>query len=118
MKPEIKKQWVAALNSGAYKQTINYLKDDTGFCCLGVLCDLYLKEHNEKWEERESYNGTKYFIDDYEDEQLPRPVQRWAGLGQGVPDVCLDGDYRSLAELNDEGNYDFKQIAQIIEEHL
>lgn len=33
-------QWVQALESGKYKQTKDQLQDSTGFCCLGVLCDI------------------------------------------------------------------------------
>lgn len=40
MNPEWKAKWVAALRSGEYKQTREFLRTSTGFCCLGVLCDL------------------------------------------------------------------------------
>ena len=51
MKPSIKKRWLEALRGGKYKQGRNYLraKDKNGelhYCCLGVLTDLYIKEHN------------------------------------------------------------------------
>ena len=32
--------WIAALRSGDYTQTGSHLRDETGFCCLGVLCDI------------------------------------------------------------------------------
>ena len=33
-------RWLTALESGEYKQTRDLLRDDNGFCCLGVACDL------------------------------------------------------------------------------
>lgn len=38
MDAELKAKWIAALRSGEFKQTRGYLKDDAGYCCLGVLC--------------------------------------------------------------------------------
>ena len=32
---------IAALRSGEYKQIQGHLKDDNGFCALGVACDVY-----------------------------------------------------------------------------
>lgn len=49
MKPDVKVQWVEALRSGKFKQTLMVLHrtqtspiDDRpiGFCCLGVLCEV------------------------------------------------------------------------------
>lgn len=34
------KEWIVALRSGNYKQTMGTLRDDVGYCCLGVLCDI------------------------------------------------------------------------------
>jgi len=43
MNAKLKKLWVEALVSGAYPQTHETLKDDNGYCCLGVLCAVALK---------------------------------------------------------------------------
>ena len=40
MKKNIADKWVAALRSGKYKQTKHSLKDEHGYCCLGVLCEI------------------------------------------------------------------------------
>lgn len=40
MTPEFKKLWVEALRSGKYQQTKNVLRNDKGFCCVGVALDL------------------------------------------------------------------------------
>lgn len=36
--PEIKKEWIAKLRSGEYKQIKKWIQDAEGYCCLGVLC--------------------------------------------------------------------------------
>lgn len=38
MNPELKQKWIAALESGEYKQARKVLYDGEGYCCLGVLC--------------------------------------------------------------------------------
>lgn len=42
MKPEVKKLWLEALRSGAYKQGFGGLRiaEKDTYCCLGVLCDV------------------------------------------------------------------------------
>jgi hypothetical protein len=35
---QLKRKWIEALRSGKYRQTRQYLMDDGGYCCLGVLC--------------------------------------------------------------------------------
>lgn len=42
-----------ALRSGEYPQTQGRLRDGNGFCCLGVLVDLFLKENEKEWIEGE-----------------------------------------------------------------
>lgn len=36
IKPRLKQKWVTALRSGKFKQGIEFLYGDTGYCCLGV----------------------------------------------------------------------------------
>jgi hypothetical protein len=110
----VKGLWTSALRSGQYKQGKECLRDeDDKFCCLGVLCDLYAKEHPE----------AKWVMGAFFDAQpadgawtlLPPPgVQRWADLGTHDPRVK---DYRSLSQLNDTGST-FVEIADMIEEYL
>ena len=116
MNPEIKQCWIEALNSDEYKQTRNKLKDSTGFCCLGVLTDLYIKEHNEEW--KVNWCGDYYFGE--WSSTLSNEVMNWAGIydcmGRLNEPVGV-GEFDTLAILND-GGYSFKQIAQVIEEQL
>ena len=46
MHKRIKRIWLEALRGGKYEQTTGVLRSKKdGFCCLGVLCDLYIKAH-------------------------------------------------------------------------
>lgn len=108
MKATVKRLWVRALRSGKYEQGRGLLRDGDTFCCLGVLCDLYLKEH-------------KYSAIDLHGFYLPRSVRRWAGLASGNPEVrprkVAGIRHDTLASLNDAGR-SFARIATIIEKEL
>lgn len=43
MNPEVKALWLAALRSGEYQQDVGFLKTEHGFCPLGVLCEIAVK---------------------------------------------------------------------------
>lgn len=114
MNPEVKQRWIEALNSDEYNQTKQSLKDSTGFCCLGVLTDLYIKDHNQEWRVhvcgRYSFSGWSA--------TLSSEVMDWAGIqNYWGPLKEPVGGFDTLADLNDEG-YSFKQIAQVIEENF
>lgn len=130
MKPEIKELWVEALRSGKYDQTKNTLRRGDSFCCLGVLCDLYLnhsEDFNSEWCFDRSSNA--YFVKrdpqrkwhplERNGEFLPSCVQKWAGIVESSPAVKLLGfdDPVQLSELNDK-DYEFSEIATIIEKYL
>lgn len=114
MKLNIMKRWVKALRSGKYKQGQQRLKTLNGvpkFCCLGVLCDLYIKEKGRlNWVDQVEHSrgvcgGERYF--------LPKPIMRWAGLKVSDPILNPGGD-ETAAGLNDGGKR-FKTIAKLIE---
>ena len=114
MNQQVKEKWVSALRSGDYQQTQNYLHTDNGFCCLGVLCDLYGKEHNVEWNlaVAEDEDRNYYRFQDHTG-RMPFSVVEWAGVEDCNPYICG----RSLATLNDMGST-FNEIADLIEEHL
>jgi len=124
MNAQVKTQWVDALNSGEYKQTTNQLFDGNKFCCLGVLCDLYSKEHDEEWEYRHSdfENHDRWYFSD-QGEVLPDVVMDWAGLNKENPVLKLiepeskETVFADIAGLNDSG-YNFKELSNYIEEQL
>ena len=140
MKPEIKKRWIEALLSGEYKQGNGYLRKDIGddsfFCCLGVLCDLYIKDVGSIWctdlEATKISDSDYCFIYSVENSIdyafIPEEVMIWSGLTESDPEVTHiietideDGNFeeenQTLSHLNDIG-YKFKRISEIIEENM
>ena len=110
MNEQVKQKWLSALRSGDYKQTRLHLRTDNGFCCLGVLCDLYGKEHNVEWKLVDA--GIYY---EFQDKKaiLPLSVIEWAGVEDENPEICET----PLSRLNDNGST-FNEIADLIEKHL
>lgn len=110
MNHNIKVRWMAALRSMRYPQTKESLRDDNGFCCLGVLCDLHAKEFGKEWTPNESdiprYMG--------HDTSLPPEVQQWAGLE--VCDPMIGPEAASV--WNDQEDKTFPEIADLIERYL
>lgn len=119
MNTEIKEKWLKALRSGEYIQTTGILKDDRGYCCLGVLCDLYRKDKNIQGFDNEK----GIFIDLFENksnEILTDDVMLWAGLDNRDPAVSLglkEFFSNTLSNLNDNGE-SFNEIADLIEQNL
>jgi hypothetical protein len=119
MKPEIKERWIQAL--GTYQQATNALHTDEGYCCLGVLCDIYAKEHNINWTEG-NFGYSKWEILDNED-ILPPEVVEWAGIKSANPilaysDGCGKMSAALMSDLNDELGFSFTDIAKLIREQL
>lgn len=123
MKKEIKEKWIDALRSGEYTQTQGSLRKENGYCCLGVLCDLYTKEHDLKWDSRYSsfLERTVYELEEHQS-LPPRSVLTWAGLNQQDPYVkYVDKDSNeikeTLSKLNDTGKT-FLDISEYIDTSL
>ncbi len=120
MKRDVAKKWVGALRSGNYKQIRQALKrvknnQIESFCALGVLCDLYQKEHPDKplaevTLDRKTKNGNAVSIGGQEGD-LPNKVKNWAGINGHY---LLPSAGVSIPELNDRGT-SFKKIADLIE---
>lgn len=116
MNRKVKSLWVAALLSDEYKQTQGELRNNKGYCCLGVLCDLHSKATGLKWETN-SYGDFVYGADE-QGMDLPFEVISWAGLASHNPAIShsLVG-LSNLGNINDTG-YVFKVIAELIEQQL
>ena len=112
MNRKIADKWIAALRSGEFNQTRERLADmrRTEHCCLGVLCELAIKDDVEM-EVFASVDARTYF--DGDDALLPERVAEWAGMSSR--DGALPGFF-TLADLNDDGR-SFEDIADVIEEH-
>lgn len=111
MKNELKKRWISALRSGKYKQTSEYLCDDRGWCCLGVLCDLV---DSSRWSEvdEDEHTYARSYRFDYNTIEREFPDYDW------LNDIGLDLNIaRYLAASNDEGE-SFNTLADFIEESV
>lgn len=120
MKTAIAKRWVEALRSGKYEQGRRILKNvENEYCCLGVLCDLYLIDNNKKWKSKDTIQGTETLCEK-ERFALPEKVMKWAGLSfTGCDDkevvISKKSQTYTLAYANDTEKYSFEKIADIIE---
>lgn len=130
MKKEVADLWIVALESGEYAQGIGALhqiKEEmlndkvypAGYCCLGVLCEIAIKNGLDvvKIETdvyKEAYDKTCDF--------LPVKVKDWAGMNTVTGEFDCpnddpdDSDTAELTDLNDNGKT-FKEIANIIREN-
>jgi hypothetical protein len=116
MNAEIAQKWVEALTSGEYKQTRRALKSIEGFCCLGVLCEIYKKETGGgQWvgNHFQLYNENLDLISSTAS-ILPQKVADWAGMGTRFGS-CGDND--TLVALNDMGK-SFETIAEVIKKNV
>lgn len=118
MNKDIADRWIAALRSDKFEQGTDNLCKDGRFCCLGVLCELYMDEFDLADEFSEpalikNKHGEECEVVHYggDADLLPNEVQDWAGM------LSCNGSINSvtsLSELNDDG-MPFKDIADIIE---
>ena len=96
MNQEFVARWVAALRSGEYAQTTGRLRDDAGYCCLGVAFDLLAKDGKGSWAGVSKEEG-----------YIP------SGYGETYVGLSLDRQ-DDLAALNDNGAT-FAELANHIE---
>jgi len=127
MNPEVKKKWIEALKSGKYKQgrlTLRHtIKGEDAFCCLGVLCDLYLKENGLQWEESPLRLNAVNILHNIQMEHmylidgawgiLPSKVIEWAGLECHDPSVVYSTGRVPLSTLNDGPRISSKPVSKI-----
>lgn len=120
MKESVKNEWVKALRRGL-PQTKRRLRDNDGYCCLGVLCEVATQSGIDlELEKDDLRNGMVGYNGSYS--TLPQEVIFWAGMkndnpGTNYPIELEDGEsdiIYSLAEMNDAG-LDFDEIADYIE---
>lgn len=105
---------VEALRSGDYEQTRFYLRYDGGFCCIGVMCDVYRKETgNGEWVPDPT--GSDLFDFGAEQHQAYAPPHIWAELAPGMSEEDRAVAEVKLNRLNDRTKLGFSEIADVIE---
>lgn len=113
-KKEIREKWVEMLKSGEYTQGHGSLRTDDKFCCLGVLCELAVKEgviglpslvsdNMYSYGDQGNLKGNRSF--------LPDIVQEWAGVTTNYGK--MNTPELSLVDVNDTGKT-FEEIAELI----
>lgn len=126
MKPEVKELWLSALRGGEYHQGKNLLHKSfpedhrpDEFCCLGVLCDLAVKNGVILSQDVHILQGRveEYSYIEYQGSSsfLPDAVQKWSGVWSD--NGSFDDGTDSLVRLNDDG-IPFLNIANVIEENF
>lgn len=123
-----RKAWTDALRSGEYTQGRNALTTDDGYCCLGVACELTVRNGVAQKVDNAYGHAAEFFWDDASTVALPRAVFQWLGI---TPDGDLthgieyaphgDGGALiadNLVNLNDDAGYTFEQIADVIDAGL
>lgn len=109
MNKQVKQKWVKALKSGKYKQGRSKLRNlNNEFCCIGVLCDLYLKENKQKWLKNEDNFYLKFENNFNHTATIPSVVKEWSELD----------DPWAFYTMNDRDNTTFPEIALYIENGL
>ncbi len=96
MDAKLKAEWVKALRSGEYDQTVGHLMSGGRYCCPGVPCDI---------------QGADFGVIKLKYGSL--------SLSGNPPEYlnCLKGVGDTLAEMNDTGKT-FSEIADYIEAHI
>ncbi|MDG4783270.1 hypothetical protein O7614_26780 [Micromonospora sp. WMMD961] len=113
----IKARWTAALRSGDYGQTTGTLRRGDDFCCLGVLCDIAVKDGVIEEPTAGEVSNTYWY--EGHSAALPLAVVEWSGIVENdpTPETGARGN-PSLAELNDDYGLTFPQIADVIDYFL
>lgn len=111
--------WVDTLRAGIYKQGKGYLKVEDTYCCLGVACELAIKDGipvNVKTGTNSNGNNITYFCG--EKFYLPEVVRNWLGLkdktGNWTHGQNVDAN---VAHMNDEERKSFTEIATFVEQN-
>jgi hypothetical protein len=108
MKKADRDRWVEALRSGRYRQTTGVLRSLGGkFCCLGVAADVLIPE---PWEHDPARTLGYTFEGNDDPHVLLAATRGRIGLKRE--------DHDTLAGLNDNRGWSFKQIADWIESNV
>ena len=118
MHKEIAEKWVEILRSGEYKQTTGKLAnvDRTEHCCLGVLCELAIKDDVDVEVSVGVTGGEERTLFGCGWSMPPPSVLRWAGFRAGKGVLRIDKPSISLLAHMNDIEESFNRIADVIEE--
>jgi hypothetical protein len=109
---DARKLWVEALRSGKYKQSTNRLQnlDGVSYCCLGVACKV-------AEEQGVSVIKDQFFPEILEGGSLDMQsgVKDFFGIVSNLGHFKDKGTNKSLTYLNDQKNFTFEELADVIE---
>lgn len=131
MKADILERVITALESGNYEQGKGVLRKNDRWCCLGVMCDLAVKDGAVIVEQKEVSPGVQetFYGQVKAWAYLPEEVVIWAGLhykGEYPSQALEDNEGRgrlgddpedTLAAFNDLGS-PFPEIAQTMRRRI
>ena len=115
MKASVANEWVRELETGSWGKGIGFLHEkdkrtgDERYCCLGVLCEMGMRQGVEVEREGEDASGDPMLVRYHYGNHvikgiavLPEEIRVWAGMqthnGRFVRE---DGQRTSLSEVND-----------------
>lgn len=98
MNTELKAEWLRRLRSGEYKQDKNYLRTDSGYCCLGVLADAV---PGVQWDKKDNWIAC-----------FPNDTYPWTGL---IPYNIVSSEVQSNCVAKNDAGETFAQIADWLE---
>ena len=119
---EARKLWIEALRSGEYRQARSTLckvpappsTDPVSYCCLGVACEVFRKMEPEQ--------GARWLDNQFVDQsggvsgsRMTRVVSKWLDMRDNPNVKTTEWGGTDLISLNDGRNYNFNQIADVIE---
>lgn len=111
---EPQKAWLDALRSGEYKQGRDALRNGDNFCCLGVACEVALKQGVEL--DVKALSSGLYSYDGSEG-VVPLKVQDWLGLHTPSGMSHWSSPLMGCTTLNDTSRMPFERIADHLEEN-
>lgn len=115
MLTDLQRKWLDALKSGDYKQAKGSLRTSSGYCCLGVACDIV---DPDGWN-GDKHTGQKSYLPEHVARKLGMNVKPCVNLSRD--EAWGRGDYDdrpvALSWLNDRRDWSFTEIAELIEAH-
>lgn len=99
-KKDIQK-WIDTLRSGKYSQAKYTLQTRTGYCCLGVACDIFIKD-------KKLANGILF---GNSPKNQPNSQEWLANINH---DFFIKTTFH-LSHLNDNKNFSFDEIADLLQ---